>query len=116
MSLPLSDRCVKEGFTLTLTSDATLEHDFGWVFFYNSTNPDSTPIAGNAPFIVERESGDLLTTGTAYPIEHYIQNYRTTGDPHGRLGRAILITGYQDGAKKIEATKSLPRACRNRAC
>ena len=103
----MSDVCVKDGFYLALTSEATLEYDFGWVFFYDSTDPDQTPIAGNAPFIVERESGDLVTTGTADSIEHYIHNYRTTGDPHGRLGLAILITGYQDGARKIEATKSL---------
>lgn len=103
----VTENCDLDGFTLVLTSGATLENDFGWVFFYNSNDPVGMPIAGNSPFIVERKSGNVLPTGTAYPIEHYIHNYRTTGDPHGRLGRRIRLSGYNHGAKKIEATKAL---------
>jgi hypothetical protein len=31
---------------------------------------------GNAPFIVDKHDGRLYVTGTAYPIEHYIEKYR----------------------------------------
>ncbi|WP_407297881.1 hypothetical protein [Stutzerimonas zhaodongensis] len=39
-------------------------------------------IAGNAPIIVERETGKLIPTGTAMNIERYIENYERTGSPH----------------------------------
>ncbi len=103
----LTDHCDLDGFTLVLRTDATTEYDFGWVFFYSSSDPIRVPIAGNAPFIVERQAGNVLLTGTAYPIEKYIDNYLATGDPHGRLGRQIQLAGYNYGARKIDATKAI---------
>ena len=35
-------------------------------------------LAGNAPYIVNRATGELLPTGPAYPIEHYIEEYEKT--------------------------------------
>ncbi|MGD9589008.1 MAG: hypothetical protein AB7Q37_01920 [Pyrinomonadaceae bacterium] len=103
----MTEHCDLDGFKLVLTSEATIENDFGWVFFYNSNDPVRVPIAGNAPFIVERDAGNVLPTGTAYPIEHYIDNYRVTGDPLGHLGKTLRLSGFNHGARKIEATKAL---------
>ena len=65
-----------------------LEKPWGWVFFYNSkrfleTRDDRHAIAGNGPFLIERETGRLFETGTARPLEYYIANYERTGNPHG---------------------------------
>ena len=35
----------------------------------------SNQLAGNTPLIVDRSNGALHVTGTAHPIEHYIQQY-----------------------------------------
>jgi len=73
---------------IVIVDTKTIERSWGWVFFYTSkrwleTQDISYALAGNAPLIVERETGHLLTTGTAYSIEHYIENYERTGDPNG---------------------------------
>ena len=57
------------------------EHDFGWVYFYDSsahleTGSASDALVGNAPLIVDRVDGKLYITGTAHPVEHYLQEYR----------------------------------------
>ncbi len=57
-----------------LMDEATREEGFGWVFFYKSTG--DSPLAGNAPIAVRRESGEVRVTGTAFPVEHYIQVLR----------------------------------------
>ena len=67
--------------------DQTLETEFGWVFFYNTReyveDGDEMAIAvGNAPIIVDKTSGKLEVTGTAYPIEYYIEMYRRHGTSH----------------------------------
>lgn len=57
------------------------EHDFGWVFFYDGSvhaktgNPQDM-LVGNAPLIVDRQDGRLYITGTANPVEHYLEEYR----------------------------------------
>ena len=32
-------------------------------------------LGGNAPFIVNRASGEIIETGTAYEIDRYIKDY-----------------------------------------
>lgn len=66
---------------LILLNDATLEFDFGWVFFYNSkdyveTGNYSSMLAGNAPLIVDRTTSTIHVTGTANSIDYYIDQYR----------------------------------------
>lgn len=69
-----------DGDLLVLLLQHTIERPFGWVFFYTSrlyreTGESRYALAGNAPFIVDRRSGMVVTTGTAQPVEHYITEY-----------------------------------------
>ena len=57
------------------------EHDIGWVYFYDGSRHVTTgnlgdALVGNAPLIVDRADGKLYVTGTAHPIEHYLQEHR----------------------------------------
>lgn len=66
----------------------TIEKDWGWVFFHTSKKWHETQdlkyaVAGNAPYIVLRENGNAITTGTAHETEYYIKRFEETGDPHG---------------------------------
>lgn len=66
-----------------IIEDETLERAWGWVFFYQSKEYIQTGdlqymLAGNAPYIVNRSSGKVTLTGTAYAIEEYIQAYEDT--------------------------------------
>ncbi len=65
-----------------LIEDETIEESFGWVFFYNSKNFLETgdwsyALIGNAPIIVNKITGIVTETGTSYPIEYYINLYKT---------------------------------------
>ncbi len=57
------------------------DYDFGWVFCYDTekhvpTGDTSCAIAGNGPIIVDAADGQLYVTGTAYPLDHFIAEYR----------------------------------------
>jgi hypothetical protein len=65
---------------LVVVDEHTIERVWGWVFFYNSkryleTREFRCALAGNAPYIVNRQTGELRVTGTAHPIEDYIAEY-----------------------------------------
>jgi Immunity protein 35 len=67
--------------------DETLTTEFGWVFFYNTRayveRGDALAMAvGNAPLLIDKNTGELHVTGTALPIEHYIEAYRLHGTCH----------------------------------
>ncbi len=73
---------------IVVVDDATMEKSWGWVFFYTSkkwqeTRETKYALAGNAPLIVERDGGKIVSTGTAKPIDSYIANYERCGNPHG---------------------------------
>jgi hypothetical protein len=58
-----------------ILSDQTREEDFGWVFFYDSPDPTEL-LAGNAPLVVFRDTGEVRETGTALPTERYLASIR----------------------------------------
>lgn len=65
---------------VVVVDEHTIEKDWGWVFFYTSerylkTREIRYAVAGNAPFIVNRHTAEVRATGTALPIEHYIEEY-----------------------------------------
>ncbi|GKX55260.1 hypothetical protein SOASR030_13720 [Leminorella grimontii] len=52
----------------------------GWCFCFQSrkyleTGDNSALLAGNTPFIIDKNSGEIHTLGTAYPLEAYLQMY-----------------------------------------
>lgn len=58
----------------------TIERPFGWVFFYGSRLYEQTgelryAVAGNAPFVVNRGTGAVVSTGTSRSVEQYITEY-----------------------------------------
>jgi hypothetical protein len=70
----------ESGCELALIDSATIERSFGWVFFYDSRRHIQTgnirdAIAGNAPFVITRADGNVHETGTAQPLEHYLEGF-----------------------------------------
>lgn len=52
----------------------------GWFFCFQSreyleTGEFSAQLAGNSPFLVDKDTGEIHELGTAYPIEKYLQDY-----------------------------------------
>jgi hypothetical protein len=65
-----------------IVEESTIERSWGWVFFYQSseylrTGNISAALAGNAPYIVNRHTGDVIVTGTAWPTQKYIDDYES---------------------------------------
>jgi len=63
-----------------ILTDETIERSWGWVFFYQSVDFIRTGnfrdmVIGNAPFIVNRHTDEIIETCTAYDIKHYIKEY-----------------------------------------
>lgn len=74
---------------MVILHEHAVEKPWGWEFLYTSkqfheTSDSRFALAGNAPYIVERETGRLIQTGTALPLDEYIANYERTGDPWAR--------------------------------
>lgn len=77
----VSEMSARYGQTFVLLDDLTREESFGWVFFWQSeafvkSGDFRDQLGGNAPFVILRESGERLTTGTAHPIDHYLDEIR----------------------------------------
>lgn len=69
-----------------IVRESTIAKPYGWIFFYQSKefldeNVPSAELAGNAPIIVNRNTNELLVTGTAKPLEHYLKEYEKTLPP-----------------------------------
>lgn len=52
----------------------------GWIFLYGSVRHQrsgalSDALAGNAPLLVDRDTGAVHVTGTARPVEDYVAEY-----------------------------------------
>jgi hypothetical protein len=66
---------------LVIQDEHTRDEDFGWVFFYQAADyirsgEFSDQLAGNAPIVVLRETGALHVTGTARPVDDYLEQFR----------------------------------------
>ena len=75
---PYADQAVE----LAIIDDETIEKEYGWVFFYQTKEYLKTgniidALVGNAPYIVNKYTGELIETGTADPIEKYIAEYES---------------------------------------
>lgn len=69
------ERC--SGCALVILDSETVEKSFGWIFFYQSgrylkSGNISDMLAGNAPIVVARADGRVHATGTAFPVEYYL--------------------------------------------
>ena len=65
---------------IVILEDATMEREWGWVFFYQSseylrTNDFNSQLVGHGPCLVNKFSGEFIETGSAFPPQYYIDEY-----------------------------------------
>jgi len=68
-----------------IDKSATDDHEWGWVIYYNTetyvkTKDTEFALMGNAPFLVMKNTGEVVTTGTSEPVEFYIDEYFSTNN------------------------------------
>jgi ribosomal protein L7/L12 len=88
----------------------TLEYPHCFVFIYQSkkyieTGDFHSMLVGHGPVLVARSDGSVFETGSAFPVEHYVETLKACGDPYGELTENVKISGWRKGANKVEATK-----------
>ena len=74
------DTDAEQTVELAIIDDETIEKEYGWIFFYQTkeylcTGNALDALVGNAPYIVDKFTGELVETGTANPVEDYIAEY-----------------------------------------
>ncbi len=92
--LDTPDPYQRETLELLIADALTIEKEWGRVFFYTSkkfleTQDYQYALGGNAPYIVNRFDGSIHDTGTAYPIEYYIDQY----EGNHLENQCLVITG-----------------------
>lgn len=70
----------KDGLETIILSEYTIEKPYGYIFSYDSklfqeTGEFQYAIAGNAPFLVEKETGRIIVFGTSNRLDYYIKEY-----------------------------------------
>lgn len=89
---------------------ATREYPHCFVFAYQSkkfveTGDVAAMLVGHGPILVSRHDGKVFETGSAFSVEHYVKNFEACGDPFGEPTERVKITGWREGANKVEATR-----------
>lgn len=100
------------GAGLTLFDDPITSGDYGWVFTYQSTafietNDIGHALGGNAPLLIDRSEGRVVTLGTAYEVSRYVDMYQRFGDPHAEPGPSLMLCGVGAGADRMRATREI---------
>lgn len=67
---------------IVVIDEQTIEKEWGWVFFYDTydylkSGNFEDSLAGNAPYIVNKYTDEIIETGTAYDIDYYISEYES---------------------------------------
>jgi len=70
--------------------EETIKKPYGNIYFYTSkklyeTGDDRYAVAGNAPFLVEKETGNIIVFGTARTEDYYIKEYEAGRWPLNNL-------------------------------
>ncbi len=91
---------------------STTEYEKCFVFYYQSkafikSNDFKDMLIGQGPVIVDKGSGKIFETGSAYSTEHYVKAFEACGDPYGEPTNTLTIFDWQQGANAVEAIKLL---------
>lgn len=95
-----------------LMVDSTVEISFGWAFYYQSNNYIKSRcvydlLVGHGPLFVVSTTGKVITTGSAYALDHYVEAVERSGNPHALPTNCIKILGTAKSPDKVAAIKYL---------
>ncbi len=99
--LQIAERYLKKrgefgGSEIEVVIDDIIKKSYGNIYHYNSkeyllTGNFNKSLVGNAPFLVEKETGRVVGFGTAGSLEDYIKSYE-----EGTLGLCLTRYWYPD--------------------
>ena len=76
---------------------------------YLETGDNAARLAGNAPFIIDKNSGEIYDLGTTWPLEKYLKDYEESKKHEATLTRMRLtmITKTELNVLKVMAEKDI---------
>ena len=93
-----------------LMPDSTTEYDTCFTFFYQSTSylksgNMNEMLVGHGPVIIDKQTGKVFETGSAYSEQRYVMAYEACGDPFASPKNSVIVQGWLPNADKVTATK-----------
>lgn len=105
--------CGKSGFKVIPNSTEEFNTCFA-VYYqgeeYVDTSDTFKMYVGHGPVLVSKNSAEVFETGSAYSTKHYVSAFEACGDPMATPTEFVRIFGWNDGAKKVSATKCIKSA------
>lgn len=83
-------------YDLVILDNEAIKKSYGMIFFYNTRkfnetrNADDNTLLGNAPFLVENNTGKIIVFGTSRSDEYYIDEYEA-----GRWPNMPLLSDFE---------------------
>ncbi|MDR3024041.1 hypothetical protein [Chryseobacterium sp.] len=89
-------RMVKKGIETMIYADAIIKKPYGNIYRYNTkefilTGDFNKSLVGGGPFLVEKETGRVVSLGTMYSLEDRIKAYE-----NGTMTTALDTYWYPD--------------------
>ena len=77
------------------------------MFELNGIDKHQYLMAGNSPFLHDPQTDQFLFTGTCHKTGFYVSQYLKWGHPHAQASSRVKVTAWNQGAQKVNATKSI---------
>lgn len=98
-----------------LMPEYTQVFSFGWAFFFQSkkyiqTRAFTDQLIGQGPLLFNKETGEIVPTGSGRSAQQYAEAYEAHGDPYADLHRtrsAIKILGCTKTPPTVAAVRYL---------
>jgi hypothetical protein len=79
-----------------VAAEHTRQVGYGWVFYWNSVafldrHDRRRTMIGNGPLLVLRGTGQVVPTGTAYDVDHYLRSYEMRVGLRRRPSRSAML-------------------------
>ena len=75
------------------------------------TNDPMDQLFGHGAVLVEKSSGEIWETGSAHPVEHYVEALLACGSPFAEKAPTINIDGHRADADRKAALECVRRSC-----
>ena len=93
-------------------SELTREFEKCFAVYYQSnvfieSKNNGTQLVGQGAVLVDKSSGDVFESGSAYSTEHYVKAFEIAGDPFAEPSNRLEIIEWENGASSVKAIKAI---------
>ena len=107
-------KVMAEKMDCALIPESTTEYNTCFTFYYQSksylkSKSIGDMLVGHGPILVDKRTGKVFETGSAYPEEQYVNAFEACGDPFASPTKNVAVQGWRPGAEKVAATKFIKK-------